>query len=358
MIKKWVMLIVAIFAIIGFTVPVAFAHTTDSEAYSNITEKNGTITYVLRMNMDQLRIVITPNDPEISNYSPEVINRFLQDSKTDVESYLLSNIKLHADGLPLDGTLIQLQATEVNKTPYVEAVLEYPIKQKPEQFILSYNLFFDDLDQWHTNYVTIDLNGQKQNPVFTYDSREIHLGELSYFHTIKQFLWLGMEHLITGYDHILFLTALLIGATSIKMILKLVTAFTAAHTVTLILAGLHIVTLPGRFVESAIALSIVYVAVNNLLKLNTEHNVWLAFGFGLIHGFGFADILSEMRMDRGQFASSLLTFNLGIEIAQVFIVLLIYPVIQYIRRIKWTISAISTTITLFGVVWYIERAFL
>jgi hydrogenase/urease accessory protein HupE len=358
MVKKWVMLIVALFALFGFTVPVTFAHADDSEAYSDISEKNGTITYVLRMNMDQLRIVITPNDPEISNRSPEVINRFLQDSKTDVESYLLSNIKLYADGLPLDGTLTRLQATKVKNTPYAEAELEYPIKQKPEQFILSYNLFFDDLDQWHTNYVWLDFNGKKQTPVFTYDSREISLGELSYFHTIKQFLGLGIEHLITGYDHILFLTALLIGATSIKQILKVVTAFTAAHTVTLILAGLHIVTLPERFVESAIALSIAYVALNNLLKRNTKHNVWLAFGFGLIHGFGFADILSEMKMDSGQFASSLLTFNFGIEIAQVLIVLFIYPVIQYIRRIKWTIPAISTTITLFGLVWYIERAFL
>ncbi|MED3561460.1 HupE/UreJ family protein [Bacillus xiapuensis] len=357
MVKKWVMLIVVLFAIFGFTVPVTFAHANDSEAYSDISEKDGTIQYVLRMNMDQLRIVITPNDPNISNHAKKVINRFLRDSKTDVESYLLSNIKLHADGLPLEGTLTRLQATEVNKKLYAEAILEYPIKQKPEQFILSYNLFFDDLDQWHTNYVTLDLDGKKQNPVLTNDSREIQLGKLSFIHTVKQFLLLGMEHLITGYDHILFLVALLIGATSIKQILKVITAFTAAHTVTLVLATMHIVTLPGRFVESAIALSIAYVALTNLLKQNTKHNAWLAFGFGLIHGFGFADILSEMKMDGGQFASSLLTFNIGIEIGQVLIVLFIYPVIQYIRRIKWSLPAISTTITLFGVVWYIERAF-
>ncbi|MGE8205469.1 HupE/UreJ family protein [Heyndrickxia sp. NPDC080065] len=357
MVKKWVMLIVALFAIFGFIAPVTYAHSMDSEAYSDISEKDGVIKYVLRINMDQLRIIITPTDPEISNHAPDVINQFLRNSKTEVGSYLLSKIKLHVDGLPLEGNLTSLQATEVNNKLYAKAVLEYPVKQEPEQFILSYNPFFDDLDQWHTNYVTLDLGGKKQNPVLTYDSREVQLGELSFAHTVKQFLWLGMEHLFTGYDHILFIIALLIGATSIKQILKVVTAFTAAHTTTLILTSLHIVTLPGRFVESAIALSIAYVAINNLLKLNTKHNTWLAFGFGLIHGFGFADILSEMRMDGVQFASSLLTFNLGIEIGQVIIVLFMYPVIQLLRRIKWPIPAISAAITLFGMVWYIERAF-
>ena len=177
-----------------------------------------------------------------------------------------------------------------------------------------------------------------------------------------QFLLLGLEHIFTGYDHILFVISLLFGAKTFKNILSLVTAFTIAHSITLILATLDIVQLPGRFIESAIALSIIYVALINIFNSDSKHQPWLAFGFGLIHGFGFAGILSEMRLDGSQLATSLLSFNIGIEIGQLIIVSLVFPIILWLRKftfkpVKWVIPGTSVAILAFGLIWFIERAF-
>ena len=133
--------------------------------------------------------------------------------------------------------------------------------------------------------------------------------------TTKQFIVLGLEHIFTGYDHILFVISLLIGAKTIRHIFTLVTAFTIAHSITLALATFEIILLPSRFVESAIALSIVYIALINIFNKDSKHQPWLAFGFGLIHGFGFAGILSEMKLDTNHMAASL--FHLILELKSV-----------------------------------------
>lgn len=178
----------------------------------------------------------------------------------------------------------------------------------------------------------------------------------------KQFLLLGLEHIFTGYDHILFVISLLFGAKSIRNIFSLVTAFTIAHSITLALATLDIVQLPSRLVESAIALSIIYVALINIFNPNSKHQSWLAFVFGLIHGFGFAGILSEMRLDGSHLATSLLSFNIGIEIGQLIIVSVVFPILLWLKKltfkpIKWVIPGFSVAILAFGLVWFIERAF-
>ncbi|WP_235846512.1 HupE/UreJ family protein [Neobacillus drentensis] len=144
----------------------------------------------------------------------------------------------------------------------------------------------------------------------------------------------------------------------IIQILKVVTAFTAAHTVALILASMHIPMQPERFFESLIALSIIYVAINSVLNRNMKHNLWLAFGFGLIHGLCFSGSLAEMRMDGGHFVSSLLTFNLGIEAGQILLELAIFPVLHFIRKVKWSFPAISASISIFGAISFVESAFL
>lgn len=287
----------------------------------------------------------------------EVLLKFVQVHKKEVEAYLLDKIHLYADSLPLEGTLLTLEATEALDQPYAEAKLRFELSGKPEHFILDYQAIYDDVDQWHMNYVTMNLEqggSEKQSYVLNFDTREVELGKISLLRAVKQFFILGIEHLITGYDHILFVLSLLIGARSIKQILGVVTAFTAAHTVTLLLAGFGVINLPGKLVESVIALSIIYVALNSVLNKNaSKHNLFLAFGFGLIHGCGFAATLSEMRLDGGQMAASLLTFNVGIEFGQLMIVLVLYPVVHYARRIRWTMPAMSAAISVFGLIWLI-----
>ncbi|UVI29210.1 HupE/UreJ family protein [Paenibacillus spongiae] len=147
---------------------------------------------------------------------------------------------------------------------------------------------------------------------------------------------------------------------TIRHILSLVTAFTIAHSVTLALATLEIIQLPGKLVESAIALSIIYVALKNIFQPDTKHRPWIAFAFGLIHGFGFAGILSELNLGGGHLATSLLFFNLGIELGQILIVSLCFPIILLIKKrlaLKWVLPSVSTAVLLFGFVWFIQRAF-
>jgi hypothetical protein len=141
---------------------------------------------------------------------------------------------------------------------------------------------------------------------------------------------------------------------------KVVTSFTVAHSITLALATFDIVVLPSRFTESAIAASIVYVAVENLIRGRAIERYRITFLFGLIHGFGFSNVLREMQLPRANLALSLFSFNLGVEIGQVVFVVLLFPVIEDLIASGWTKlrPAVSITIACLATYWFVQRAFL
>ena len=177
------------------------------------------------------------------------------------------------------------------------------------------------------------------------------------------FLKLGIEHILSGYDHLLFLMALLVGARKPSFILGIVTCFTIAHSVTLALAALNVVTISARIVEPLIAASIIVVCVENLLRPNaTLDRIWLAGGFGLIHGFGFAGALRESGLAQtgAAMAGPLLAFNVGVEIGQLVVVAILLPLLLWMRR--WRIyeqygaRAISTIVICVSSYWLFERA--
>lgn len=177
---------------------------------------------------------------------------------------------------------------------------------------------------------------------------------------LKHFVVLGIEHIFLGYDHIMFLLALILVGGRFLELVKIVTAFTVAHSVTLILAALRIVTLPSRLIESAIALSIAYVAAENLFRARLEKRWMLTFAFGLVHGFGFANVLRELGLPAKGLVLSLLGFNLGVEIGQVCIVGALFPLILWLHRQPETrrrriVTALSVGILLFGLGWLVER---
>lgn len=180
-----------------------------------------------------------------------------------------------------------------------------------------------------------------------------------------QFLHLGIEHILFGFDHLLFLLALLAGVRSLKAMLVIITCFTLAHSVTLALAALDIVTLSPRIVEPIIAASIVVVGVENLVR--RDHNAdryWLASAFGLLHGFGFAGALRETGVGLGgaDIALPLFAFNLGVELGQLAVAALVVPVLLWLRN-KTTVAP-RVTMALSGVViaisawWFVQRVFL
>lgn len=212
---------------------------------------------------------------------------------------------------------------------------------------------------------TIVYAGQVQSVVFTPKSPELTfpLGGGVIWRQISSFLLLGIEHILTGYDHVLFLIALLMLGGGLRDLLKTVTAFTAAHSVTLSLAALHVVTLPTRLVESLIALSIAYVAIENILR-RPQVLRWrwrIAFGFGLVHGLGFASILEELALPRATLAASLVSFNVGVEMGQIAVVTVAFLTLRALQRASWNLTLrrwVSAAVAAAGLFWFVQRAFL
>jgi hydrogenase/urease accessory protein HupE len=176
------------------------------------------------------------------------------------------------------------------------------------------------------------------------------------------FFPLGIEHILTGYDHLLFLLALILRGGNLIQVLKIVTAFTIAHSVTLALAALDVVALPGALVEAAIALSIAYVAAENLMPRFAVSRRWaVSFLFGLIHGFGFSSVLREIGLPQENLVLALLNFNLGVEAGQAAVVVLVLPILLQLRRRTWEpklVAGISSVILVVGLWLFVDRAFL
>lgn len=176
-----------------------------------------------------------------------------------------------------------------------------------------------------------------------------------------KFLMAGVEHILTGYDHLCFLIAILLWATRVWPVVKIVTAFTVSHSVTLSLATLDIVTLPSQWVEAAIAASIIYVAIENFFSRRVDGRWRDTFLFGFIHGFGFASSLKELGVPQHAIVPALASFNIGVELGQVAVVLALVPLLLLIdtqtggKRDKRLVYAASTVIALFGAYWLLER---
>lgn len=173
------------------------------------------------------------------------------------------------------------------------------------------------------------------------------------------FLLLGIEHILTGLDHLLFLAALLLAARGIWSILATVTAFTVAHSVTLTLAALGLIDLPARLVEPLIAASIVWVAAENLFGAeHTWRRLAVTFLFGLVHGLGFAEVMRELHLGGWRLVAGLGGFNLGVEIGQAAVVLVVAPLLIWARGQVWgSRFRIATSVALIaiGAFWLVER---
>lgn len=180
---------------------------------------------------------------------------------------------------------------------------------------------------------------------------------------MKTFIPSGIHHIMIGPDHILFLVGLLLLGGSWMALVKIVTAFTIGHSVTLTLAALNVVTPPANVIEPAIALSIVFVGADNLVRGDgRDLRGWVALVFGLVHGFGFANVLREFGLPREALGWSLFSFNVGVEIGQLAIVLLVAGMLEAIRRQSATLRqrvvfAGSIVVIAAGTYWFVERVF-
>lgn len=176
------------------------------------------------------------------------------------------------------------------------------------------------------------------------------------------FLRLGVEHIWTGYDHLMFLFALLLVCGTFKSAVQVVTFFTIAHSITLAFATLKLVWVDGRVVEPAIAASIVYVGVENMVRSEGPKGRWLiTFLFGLVHGFGFATVLRDMGVASTTtgVAVPLVGFNLGVELGQIVIAGALLPVIWQLRKwelfLKRGVTVSSGVVAAVGGYWLVQR---
>jgi hypothetical protein len=170
---------------------------------------------------------------------------------------------------------------------------------------------------------------------------------------------LGTVHILSGWDHLLFLLALLFGTRGRREIVLAVSAFTVAHSITLALAALDVVTPDPRWVECAIAASIAYVAYENVLRAQPVHRWRVTAAFGLIHGFGFAGALRDLGLAGDRLLPTLLGFNVGVEAGQLAVVLVLWPLLTRLRRLtafetRW-LRALSIAIGITGVVLFALR---
>lgn len=182
----------------------------------------------------------------------------------------------------------------------------------------------------------------------------------SVWSNIGSFILLGIEHILTGYDHIAFLIGLIVIGLSFREVLKIITAFTIAHSITLLLAALQILSLNSKFVESVIALSICYIAVENLFRKEVKYRWLITFCFGLVHGFGFASALQELIVGKSNLILSVVSFNFGVETGQLMIFVILLPVLHMLKQtlqFRKVTAGVSVAIFIFGFTWLIERLF-
>lgn len=210
----------------------------------------------------------------------------------------------------------------------------------------------------HDAIVTYDLDGRQGQRTLTSEDSTLTAGEQSVLGQVGEFFVLGVEHLVLGPDHVLFLIALLLGASRTRDVVVLATAFTAAHSVTLLLAAFGVVNVPAWIVEPLIALSIAFVALQALLGAQPRQRVPVVFAFGLMHGLGFAGALSVHGDWSWPLFTSLLGFNVGIEAAQLLLVAAMFPLLILLRRWRFApaaLAGLSIPIVVVALVWFFDR---
>ena len=304
---------------------------------------------------------VKQNKSKIVNY---VFDRLVVKLKNQACKFNLTNFLIdnHSDGAYC---ILQFDVENISKSTISD-------------FDIDYNLLFD-LDSNHRGIVSVKNKDKVISAILspTIHFKHFDLYNFNLLGNIISFIKEGIRHIWIGADHILFLLSLLISAVfifrngkyepserfypSFWNVFKIVTAFTVAHSVTLSLAALGVINLPSRLVESVIALSVLLAALDNIFCILKDKKWLFAFLFGLVHGFGFANVLAELGLPKNYFLSSLISFNIGVEIGQLGIVLLFLPLAFKLSRLwiyeKLVVSCGSFLIAFVGFLWFVERTF-
>ena len=351
----------------------AWAHK-PSDSYLVIDVKDAKLTLQWDIALRDLDMAIGLDD----NGNGELTWNEVRAKHADIASYALSRLALSSEGAACPLTVTRHAIDDHTDGAYAVLYLSATCPGAVATLDMKYGLLFD-IDPQHKGLLRLTHDGATSTAIFTPDSPQQKLavaGRGSWAQFVD-YVRHGVWHIWIGFDHILFLLALLLPAVMVYRdgqwygrerlrsaaieVLKVVTAFTLAHSITLTLATLGVVALPSRWVESAIAASVVLAALNNLWPVLQRRLAWMAFAFGLIHGFGFASVLLDLGLPNDALRLSLVGFNVGVELGQLTLVAIFLPLAYLARRHKAYRSIVlrggSVLIALAGAVWLIERVF-
>ena len=321
-----------------------------SVSHSIIIVRGGTVSYYLNMSPAIAKLLKQEADP----------------NSQDFQDYFVSemSVKTWDSDCLLDS--VEKASPEISGNWIVHLIYRCPREVK--DLTLTSTLFLD-IDDSHTQFVRLappdDPGKSLREAVLnesntTFNIPDIHTGGSASSDRALSFFKLGIEHLLTGYDHILFLLTVII-AMSLMDTIKAVTAFTVAHSLTMALAFLNLFSLPSSVVEPLIALTIIYVAIENIFAKNIRKR-WLLTGlFGLVHGLGFVGALKAITVSRDELLLSLFSFNIGIESGQLLVIAISIPVLRFLRRRNWDsrfCRGFSQGAAVLGTVWLAQRVFL
>jgi HupE/UreJ protein len=297
---------------------------------------------------------------------------------SDIAAYALARLKLRSRNADCPVHATDFLADDHSDGAYSVMRFEGACPEEVEAIEIRYSLFAD-LDPQHKGLLRLEHGAGTRTGIFS-PERATQSFELEKISALTQFVDYGREgvwHIWIGFDHILFLLSLLLPAVLALQVgrwhaverfppafwdvFKIVTSFTVAHSITLSLAALGVVSLPSRLVESGIATSVVLAALNNVFPLVHGRRWMVAFAFGLIHGFGFASVLRDLGLPQGALLIALVGFNLGVEGGQLAIVSVFLPVAYWLRT-TWLYRRLvfivgSLAIVAVAGIWLVERAF-
>lgn len=300
----------------------------------------------------------------------------LRGAQAQLTSLLATQLTVRGDGAACPLVFTDLLVNDRTDGRYAWFALRGQCPGAPAEIALDYRLLFD-LDPTHRGILVLTAGSAAHSAVIGPDTatQTFTLATPSRWRTFRDYVVEGVHHIWIGTDHILFLLALLLpavlryesGRWSAQERLRpvlwdvfgVVTAFTLAHSITLTLAALEVVKLPGALVESAIAASVLLAALNNLRPVVLRARWIVAFGFGLIHGFGFASVLGELGLPDNLRVLALLAFNLGVELGQLAIVAVALPLAFALRgtafyRVGLRIGG-SLAVAALAILWLVER---
>ena len=345
--------------ILGWLVPAVHAHPIPF-SYLDLRVYAGKIEGTLVAHIVDLAHDLNVEPPET------LLDARIAESKKDpIAELIRARLTLLADGQP-----VALELLRVEPLPDRQAIsceLRFDTNVKPIALRIQCALF--PYDPQHQTFLNVyEEDRLVHQEIFTQDHQFFVYrpgGRQGWMSVVKEFIPAGVNHIFTGPDHVLFIVGLLLMGGSLLRLLSIVTAFTIAHSITLSLAALNVINPSPRLIEPAIALSIIYVGIDNLMVGKTGRDVraWIAFFFGFVHGFGFAGVLKEFGLPGEALGWSLFSFNFGVEIGQACIVVVVAFLLAAVRNRNQTLASrisrvCSVCVILAGTWWFIQRVFL